>query len=140
MRFFMIGYLKIKDQKLPGDPMAKCEVCGNDYDKTFTVTLGDEPHIFDSFECAIQALAPVCGHCGCRVIGHGCERNGIVFCCHNCANHAAGQSTIDRARMPGTSPLRQVNRTADVRGDFVIQRASESRCEWWTGSHWSGDE
>jgi hypothetical protein len=25
-------------------------------------------------------------------------------------------------------------------GRFVIQRASESRCEWWTGSGWSDDE
>lgn len=23
---------------------------------------------------------------------------------------------------------------------YVIQRASESRCEWWTGTSWSEDE
>ena len=38
--------------------MAKCEVCGNDYDKAFTVTMNGWSHTFDSFECAIHALAP----------------------------------------------------------------------------------
>ena len=49
--------------------MAKCETCGNDYDKSFTVTMGGVTHTFDSFECAIFTLAPACEHCGCRVIG-----------------------------------------------------------------------
>ena len=54
--------------------MARCEICKNEYDKTFVVRLfnGDE-HTFDSFECAIHALAPTCAHCKCRVIGHGIE-------------------------------------------------------------------
>jgi hypothetical protein len=68
--------------------MAVCEVCGNDYEKSFTVTLDGEGHIFDSFECAIHALAPVCAHCGCRVVGHGVDQNGDIFCCEHCASHA----------------------------------------------------
>jgi hypothetical protein len=59
--------------------MAVCEVCGNDYDKTFEVRRGDETHVFDSFECAIHALAPTCDHCGCRIIGHGIESDGHVL-------------------------------------------------------------
>ena len=50
--------------------MPICENCGNDYDKAFRVILGGEEHVFDSFECAIHALAPTCPHCGTRVIGH----------------------------------------------------------------------
>ena len=53
--------------------MAICEVCGNDYDKAFQVVRNGEQHTFDSFECAINAMAPTCGHCGCRIIGHGVE-------------------------------------------------------------------
>jgi len=34
--------------------------CGNDYDQSFEVTMGGRTLVFDSFECAIQALAPVC--------------------------------------------------------------------------------
>ena len=46
--------------------MAKCEHCGNEYDKTFEVRFGGKTHIFDSFECAIQKMAPGCSHCGCH--------------------------------------------------------------------------
>jgi hypothetical protein len=58
--------------------MAICEVCGNAYDKAFTVTMAGTEHTFDSFECAIHALAPACDQCGCRVIGHGVEQAGVA--------------------------------------------------------------
>jgi hypothetical protein len=70
--------------------MARCEVCDNEYDKAFQVVLGGNAHTFDSFECAVHALAPVCAHCGCRVLGHGVETQGRIFCCANCASHAGG--------------------------------------------------
>lgn len=72
-----------------------CEVCGNEYDKSFTViTHRGEEHRFDSFECAIQALAPTCEHCGCRVIGHGVEADGSYYCCAHCA-HEVGVVGVD---------------------------------------------
>ena len=77
--------------------MARCEVCGNDYDKTFTISLHDKVHTFDCFECAIQALAPVCRHCGCRIIGHGVEAAGGIFCCVNCASRHGVSGLKDRA-------------------------------------------
>lgn len=64
-----------------------CEVCGNEYDKCFEVHMKGVTHIFDSFECAIEALAPRCAHCGCRIIGHGVEVHGVFYCCAHCANH-----------------------------------------------------
>jgi hypothetical protein len=76
--------------------MGKCEVCGNDYDKTFQVTRGARVHTFDCFECAIQALAPVCRHCGCKVIGHGVEAEGLIFCCANCAAKEGVRGMKDR--------------------------------------------
>lgn len=77
--------------------MARCETCGNDYDKAFTVTMGGKTHTYDSFECAIQALAPTCANCGCRVIGHGMESNGTIFCCANCASKKGVEALKDRA-------------------------------------------
>ena len=65
--------------------MSICEVCGSDEERTFTVTLGEESHVFDSFECAIHLLAPECRHCGCKVLGHGIERGGGIYCCDHCA-------------------------------------------------------
>jgi len=77
--------------------MAKCEHCGNEYDKAFTLTAGGVSHTFDSFECAIHNLAPVCAHCGCRVIGHGVEDGGAVYCCAHCARRAGVAGLQDRA-------------------------------------------
>src|SRR5205809_6012988 len=51
--------------------MATCEVCGNDYWMSFEVHTAGAVDTFDSFECAIQRLAPVCEHCRCRIIGRG---------------------------------------------------------------------
>lgn len=76
--------------------MAKCEVCGNNYDKSFTVTMAGEAHTFDSFECAIHLLAPKCAHCGCRVIGHGVEAAGTYYCCASCAEMSGVKGLEDR--------------------------------------------
>ena len=51
--------------------MGTCDVCGNTYDKSFTITRDGRSATFDSFECAIHAMAPTCSRCGCRIIGHG---------------------------------------------------------------------
>ncbi len=77
--------------------MARCDVCGNDYDKSFEVVLPDRSGTFDSFECAIQALAPVCAHCGCRVVGHGVEVDEVVYCGAHCARQQGEHGVRDRA-------------------------------------------
>ncbi len=77
--------------------MARCEYCGNDYDKTFEIVQAGKPHVFDSFECAIQVLAPTCPHCHCRIIGHGVEANGSIYCCANCAREMGTKAVKDRA-------------------------------------------
>lgn len=76
--------------------MARCEVCGNDYDKAFQVTLEGEQHTFDSFECAIHALAPECEVCGVKIIGHGLEADGNFYCCQHCADEAGVGGLRDR--------------------------------------------
>lgn len=77
--------------------MAVCEVCGNDYDKAMQVTVAGSTHTFDSFECAIHALAPVCAHCGCKIVGHGHEAGGQMFCCAHCARRTGVEGVADRA-------------------------------------------
>jgi hypothetical protein len=75
----------------------KCETCGNDYDKAFTLTMDGVEHVFDSFECAIARLAPTCPRCGCRIIGHGLEADGSIYCCAHCASHSGHPELKDRA-------------------------------------------
>jgi hypothetical protein len=77
--------------------MASCEVCGNEYDKTMEITIGGDRHVFDSFECAIHSLAPQCPHCDCRIVGHGVEADGTMFCCAHCARESGASGLRDRA-------------------------------------------
>ncbi|WP_425706051.1 hypothetical protein [Gordonia sp. DT30] len=80
--------------------MAICDMCGNDYARAMTITIGGEKNsggVFDSFECAIAALAPRCGHCRCRIIGHGVESGCNIFCCAHCAREAGHDGLVDQA-------------------------------------------
>jgi hypothetical protein len=77
--------------------MATCETCGNDYDKSFQVTKDGKTHVYDSFECAIFALAPTCAHCGTRIVGHGLEKDDTFYCCDHCAERKGVRELRDRA-------------------------------------------
>lgn len=76
--------------------MARCEVCGNDYDMSFEVHAQGAVHVFDSFECAIQKMAPRCEHCGCRIIGHGVAVGQHWYCCAHCARAEGAQGIVDK--------------------------------------------
>lgn len=77
--------------------MASCEVCANDYDMAMEITAGGATRVFDSFECAIHAVAPRCDHCGCTVIGHGLQAGDRFFCCAHCAREQGVEELSDRA-------------------------------------------
>ena len=80
--------------------MGVCSVCKNYYDKTFFVTMESKLHEFDSFECAIHALAPKCHHCGVRILGHGTEVVGKIFCSGHCAKAEGHTGIHDRSPDP----------------------------------------
>ncbi len=77
--------------------MAQCEVCGNDYDLSFEVIAQGVSHVFDSFECAIHRMAPICEQCGCKIVGHGMQANGSFYCCAACATAAGRSGLTDHA-------------------------------------------
>ena len=68
--------------------MARCDVCGNDYQNTMEIRRKGVTGTYDCFECALRAMAPPCQHCGCRVIGHGVDAAGKIFCSAHCAQTA----------------------------------------------------
>jgi hypothetical protein len=72
--------------------MKICETCGNMSENAFEIIQEGYKHTFDSFECAIHALAPTCPHCHCRVIGHGVEVDGAIFCCAHCGHESGAHS------------------------------------------------
>lgn len=66
--------------------MTICEVCGNGYNESFEEHLEGEADLFDRFECAFYAVAPICAHCHGQTVNHGIEVKGIFFCCPHCAS------------------------------------------------------
>lgn len=85
--------------------MPRCDVCGNDYPKSFEVVTADgRKFTFDSLECAIHKLAPACSHCGCRIVGYGIQGEGEndIYCCASCARHSGETQAVDNTRnVPG---------------------------------------
>ena len=71
-----------------------CATCGNTYDRPMTIEMGGETLVFDSFECAIDRLAPRCATCGIRVIGHGSQIDETIYCCASCARRARDSATV----------------------------------------------
>ena len=80
--------------------MPQCEVCGNDYYLAFEVVTAGNRHVFDSFECAIHKLAPVCDNCGVKVVGHGVDANGTFYCSAHCARQKGATGVADH--QPGS--------------------------------------
>jgi hypothetical protein len=65
--------------------MATCSQCGHISDHTFQITKDGRIYTFDSFDCAIQALASICPYCHGRIIGVGVKENGKTYCSQQCA-------------------------------------------------------
>ena len=76
--------------------MTACATCGNTYDRPIEIKLDGQTFAFDSFECAIHLLAPVCPHCNCRVIGHGVQVGDKIYCCAHCARLSGSPAINDR--------------------------------------------
>lgn len=76
--------------------MARCETCGNEYDQPLQVTSRGRTGTYDSFECAIQGMAPRCGHCGVAIVGHGVESETHFYCCDHCMRMHANVTPASR--------------------------------------------
>ena len=72
-------------------------MCGNDYEMALQVVTAGVTHTFDSFECAIHKLAPICELCGFIIVGHGIEAKNLFYCCANCAHAKGAKSIVDNA-------------------------------------------
>jgi len=75
--------------------MANCGGTCNEHDKSFKVVTAGQTRVFDGFECAVHALAPCCGHCGVRIVGHALDKDGHMFCCDHCARREGASELRD---------------------------------------------
>ncbi|MBZ0271895.1 hypothetical protein K8I61_07640 [bacterium] len=83
--------------------MARCDTCGNEYGGGFQVKWNGESFHFDSFECAIHRLAPICEACGVRIVGHGVQAGDRLFCCSNCAREVGVKGLADHIETDRTA-------------------------------------
>ena len=81
--------------------MGVCDLCGNDYDRSFTITRGDRSRTYDSLECAVTDLGARLRTLRVPRPGHGVEKGGVVFCCSHCAESPVHATRTDR---PATGP------------------------------------
>ena len=56
----------------------------------------DETVAFEYVEARLWPDGPVCPHCGTRIVGHGVEHDGAIFCCVHCARHEGVKGLVDR--------------------------------------------
>src|SRR5919201_835636 len=79
----------------------------------------------DSFECAVHRLAPVCEHCGCRIIGHGVEADGRFFCCAHCAQSSGSDKANELRDAVGTAS--HLSRRRPCRGSAASPASATER-------------
>jgi hypothetical protein len=77
--------------------MPVCEVCGNEDENAIVVTQGERSMTFDSFGCAIEAMAARCERCGQPIVGHRLEIDGHAFCSADCAAESGESGATDAA-------------------------------------------
>jgi hypothetical protein len=78
--------------------MKKCDTCGNTYAAPMRIRLRGRSYTFDCFECAIQALAPACAHCGVKILGHGVEVDETIYCSAHCARVMGERGLCDHTK------------------------------------------
>ncbi len=63
----------------------ECDNCGKTHDKAFVILKEGREHTFDSFECAINFVAPRCFHCNTFILGRQVDQDGETFCSIKCS-------------------------------------------------------
>lgn len=64
----------------------KCLNCGEDIEKDYILFINGTEYTFDSFECAVNFMAPRCCNCNSVIMGHGIRTEGEIYCSKSCAN------------------------------------------------------
>lgn len=70
---------------------ARCVNCGVTIEKDYILFINGTEFTFDSFECAVNFVAPRCANCNTIVMGRGVPVEGDLYCSTTCShseNHA----------------------------------------------------
>lgn len=63
----------------------RCLNCGESIEKDYILFINGKEYTFDSFECAVNFMAPRCSSCNSIIMGHGVHAEGEIFCNTKCA-------------------------------------------------------
>ncbi|MDO9184358.1 MAG: hypothetical protein Q7U04_18225 [Bacteriovorax sp.] len=64
----------------------RCVNCGLNIEKDYILLINGQEFTFDSFECAVNFVAPRCKHCNAIIINSGVEMDGEIFCNSQCSS------------------------------------------------------
>ncbi|MFA6237893.1 MAG: hypothetical protein WC635_11235 [Bacteriovorax sp.] len=64
----------------------RCMNCGVNIEKDYILFINGTEFTFDSFECAINFVAPRCANCNTIVMSRGLRSGEEVFCSDSCLN------------------------------------------------------
>lgn len=62
----------------------RCMNCGFNIEKDYILFINGTEFTFDSFECAINFVAPRCSNCSTIVIGKGVRNGEDIYCSDSC--------------------------------------------------------
>ena len=106
-------------------PMATCDVCGNNYDKSFTLQQGGRSGTFDSFECAIHAFAPAAHTANARSLGMALKEMARSSAVH-CAGHGVQDTT--GPELPSAPPPASCQRQAKAARSGLHRISQQRQC------------
>ena len=64
---------------------ARCVNCGSNIEKDYILFVNGAEFVFDSFECAVNFVAPRCSACNSIIMGKVIHRADEIFCSANCS-------------------------------------------------------
>lgn len=73
---------------------SRCINCGVNIEKDYILFINGAEFTFDSFECAINFVAPRCAHCNTVVLGRGILSEGETYCCGHCSHSIHHSTTL----------------------------------------------
>lgn len=73
---------------------ARCINCGLNIEKDYILFINGKEFIFDSFECAINFVAPRCAHCNSVIVSREIRHSDEIFCSASCSEEANHSSIL----------------------------------------------
>lgn len=72
----------------------RCLNCGENIEKDYILFINGTEYTFDSFECAVNFMAPRCTCCNSVIMGQGVHMEGEIYCTKDCAQSQTYKTVV----------------------------------------------